>query len=169
MSTFVNINGPVVADTAYVNNALAARDVAISLPEVTPVTADLQALGTMSLPIWQMIENMELAVTKIGVDMGFRSMIRPEPTALEFRWAQTITDANAATKTAGCKAFIRGIPSKIPGVSVTPGEAIEAECTFMVTRYQLIVDGVEMFLIDRLAGIVRIGGTDYAAALKSLL
>ena len=35
-------------------------------------------MGTMSLPIWQLIENMELAITKIGVDKGLRSMITPE-------------------------------------------------------------------------------------------
>ena len=45
---FVNICGPVVADTAYSNGSLVARDVAITLPEVTPLTADLQAMGTFT-------------------------------------------------------------------------------------------------------------------------
>lgn len=158
---FVNICGPVVGTTAYCEGVLVARDTAITLPEVTPITADLQAMGTFSLPIWQLIENMETAITKIGADLGLRALIKPDMKPLEFRWVQTVTDANGTTKNVGCKAFIKGIPNKIPGIGVTVGEASENECTIATTRYNLFVDGQEMFLIDRLAGIVRIAGTNY--------
>ena len=168
MSKFVNICGPVIGTTAYCEGKLVARDTAITLPEVTPLTADLQAMGTFSLPIWQLIENMETAITKIGTDMGLRSIIKPDMKPLEFRWAQTITDANGVTKNVGCKAFIKGIPNKIPGIGVTVGEASENECTIATTRYNLFVDGQEMWLIDRMAGIVRIAGKNYSD-LDSLL
>ena len=162
MSKFVNICGPVIGTTAYCEGKLVARDTAITLPEVTPLTADLQAMGTFSIPIWQLIENMETAITKIGVDMGLRSLIKPDMKPLEFRWVQTVTDANGVTKNVGCKAFIKGIPNKIPGIGVTVGEASENECTIATTRYNLFVDGQEMFLVDRLAGVVRIAGKNYA-------
>lgn len=159
---FVNICGPVIGTTAYSEGKPVARDTAITLPEVTPVTADLAAMGTLSLPIWQLLENMETTITKIGADMGLRSLIKPDMKPLEFRWVQTVTDANGNTKNVGCKAFIKGIPNKIPGIGITTGEASENECTIATTRYNLFVDGVEMFLIDRLAGIVRIAGKNYA-------
>lgn len=162
MSAFVNICGPVVADTVYCDGSLVARDVAITLPEITPTTADLQAMGTMSMPIWQLLDNMETAITKIGADNGLRALIKPDMKPIECRWVQTVTDANGVTKNAGCKAFIKGIPNKIPGIGVTVGEASEGDVTLMTIRYGLFVDGEEMFQIDRLAGIVRIGGTDYA-------
>lgn len=162
MSKFVNICGPVIGTTVYADGKLVARDTAITLPEVTPVTADLAAMGTLSLPIWQLLENMETAITKIGADMGLRQIIKPDMKPLEFRWVQTITDANGVTKNVGCKAFIKGIPNKIPGIGITVGEASENECTIATTRYNLFVDGVEMFLVDRLAGVVRIAGKDYA-------
>ena len=162
MSKFVNISGPVIGTTAYCNNKLVARDVAITLPEVTPLTADLAAMGTLTLPIWQLLEHMETAITKIGADMGLREIIKPDMKPIEFRWAQTVTDANGVTKNVGCKAFIKGIPNKIPGIGLTVGEPSENECTIATTRYNLFVDGVEMFLIDRLAGVVRIGGKDYS-------
>ena len=82
---------------------------------------------------------------------------------------QTVTDANGVTKNVGAKAFIKGIPASIPGIGVEIGTASENECTYSVTRYQLVVDGVEMFLIDRLAGVLRIGGKDYASQLANLL
>jgi phage tail tube protein FII len=166
---FVNICGPVVADTAYCEGKLVARDVSLSLPEVNPTTADLPVMGTLSMPIWQLIENMEAAITKIGVDLGLRALIKPDMKPLEYRWAQTVTDANGITRNAGCKAFLRGIPLKIPGIGIEVGSASEGEVTFSLTRYNLFVDGQEMFLIDRLAGIVRIDGKDYAGDLKSML
>lgn len=166
---FVNICGPVVADTTYCEGKQVARDTAITLPEVVPMTADLSAMGTMSMPIWQLLENMESAITKIGVDEGLRELIKPDMKQIEHRWVQPITDANGVIKNVGCKAFIKGIPNKIPGIGVGVGEASENETTIMTTRYNLFVDGVEMFLIDRLAGIVRIAGKDYASDLNSML
>lgn len=166
---FINISGPVVANTAYVGTKLVARDVAATLPQVTPTTVDVQAMGTLSLPVWQLLENLEATITKIGVDMGLRDMLKPEPLALELRWVQTVTDATGASKNVGLKAFLRGIPNRIPEIGVNVGEASENECGFTLTRYQLMADGVEMFLIDRLAGRLRIAGKDYYSDLNNLL
>ena len=159
---FVPITGPVLGTTAYSDGKRVARDTAITLPEVAAMTADLQAMGTFSLPIWQLINHMETAITKVGVDEGLVSLIKPDMKPLEFRWAQTITDANGNTKEVGCKAFIKGIPNKIPSIGLEVGAASEGEVTISTTRYNLFVDGKEMFLIDRLTGIVRIDGKDYA-------
>lgn len=169
MAAFVPISGPIVANTAYVANRLVARDVSATLPEVTPITIDVQAMGTWSLPVWQLVEDMQFSITKIGVDQGLRDMLKPEPLQLELRFVQTVTDANGNTKNVGAKAFLKGIPATIPGVGVEIGSASENECTYSVTRYQLVVDGVEQLLIDRLAGILRIAGKDYAAGLANLL
>lgn len=166
--SFVNISGPVIADTVYSDGKLVARDVAVTLPEIAPQTADIQAMGTFSLPIWQLLEHMETAITKIGADEGFRSMIKPDMKPFECRWVQTVTDANGYTRNVGCKAFIKGIPSKIPGIELGVGESSENEVTIATSRYALYVDGKEMFLVDRFAGIVRIDGKDYAN-LKSML
>lgn len=166
---FVPINGPVVADTVYVEKKLVARDVSVTLPEVTATTADVQAMGTLSIPIWSLIENMETAITKIGVDKGFASLIKPDMKAIELRWVQTVTDANGKTKDIGCKAFIKGIPNKIPGIGLEVGSASEGEVTLTTTRYKLVADGKEICLIDKLANICRINGKDYAKGINSLL
>lgn len=169
MSAFVNICGPVVADTVYCNDVLVARDVSVTLPEVTPMTADVQAMGTFSLPVWQLIEHMETAVTKIGIDMGLAALIKPDMKPLEFRWVQTVTDSGGNTKNVGCKAFIKGIPNKIPSIGLEVGSTSEAEVTIATTRYSLFVDGKEFCLIDKLAGKCRINGKDYAGDIGSML
>lgn len=166
---FVPISGPIVGTSIYVENSIVARDTALTLPEVAAVMVDVNATGTLSLPCWQLIDNMEASITKIGVDLGLRSLLVPEPRNLEVRWAQTVTDANVTTKNVGCKAFMRAIPSVLPGIGLTVGEQSENECTLTVVRYQLYVDGAEMWLIDKLTGQVRIAGTDYGAGVSSLL
>ena len=160
-SKFVNICGPVMANTVYSNNVLVARDVSITLPEIVPMTVDLSMMGTYTMPLWGIIEAMEAAITKIGLDKGLRALITPEMQPLELRWIQTVTDANGATKNVGCKAFLKGIPLNIPEVGLEIGSASEHEVRFSLARYNLFVDGEEMFLIDRGAGIVRINGKDY--------
>lgn len=166
---FIDINGPVVANTVYANNKLVAKDVAITLPEVTPTAVDIEAMGVMSLPLWQRLENMEYTINKIGFDMGLAAMIAVNPTPIECRWVQDVTDANGNTRQVGCKAFLKGVASVIPGFELTPGEASENEVTHTALRYQLFVDGKEICLIDRIAGIVRINGTDYMKTTNSLL
>lgn len=169
MAGFVNVTGPVVADTVYSNNKLVAKDVGFTLPAVTPMTADIQAMGTMSVPIPQLLENMELAITKIGTDLGLTSMTSFDAFPIELRWVQSETDANGKTSHFGCKAFIRCMSSNIAEIGVTPGEPSENEGTYTVTRYQLMIDGKEAWLIDRLAGICRINGKDYMANISSML
>ena len=82
---------------------------------------------------------------------------------------QDLTDADGITKQVGCKAFFKAIPVSIPGIGITAGESSSNETTFTVTRYQLYVDGEEMLLVDRLAGIVKIDGTDFMKTTISLL
>lgn len=167
--SFMNINGAVVANTSYVDNKLVAKDTSITLPEVVPQTFDVAATGTLSLPIWQLIDNMETSITKIGIDLGLGALITPEPIDIEHRWVFTRTDANGKTTNVGCKAFLHAIPNKIPSVSPAVGEAGENECTAIVTRYQLFVDGAEMWCIDKLSGVVRIGGKDYTSGIQNML
>ena len=162
MPGFMDIVGPVISDTFYVENQLAAKDVTITLPEVTPLTADLQAAGTLTMPVWQLLDNMTMTITKIGVDMGLRRMITPQPTSMESRWVQTVTDANGATKNVGCKAFVRGVPTSIPGISLTPGEAGENECSITVWNYRLVVDGIDYINVGRFSNKLVIAGVDLA-------
>ena len=166
---WIDLNGPVLADTVYDAGKLVAKDVTVTLPGVTPVTADFRAMGTMTMPILGQIEAMEAAITKIGIDLGLRALVKLESKTIEFRWAQDVKTSDGSTKTEGCKAFIRAMPKTIPGLSVDPGAASENELTFAVSRYQLFVDGAEFWLIDQLNQIMRIDGVDYCKTIRSLL
>ena len=166
---WLDLKGPILADTVYIDGVLVAKDVSISLPSVNPVTADFKAMGTLTMPILGQIEAMETAITKIGIDNGLRKMVKLESVTLECRWAQDVKTSDGSTKTEGCKAFLRVVPKTIPGINLDPGSTSEGEISFATSRYQLFVDGREYWLIDQLNQIMRIDGVDYCKGIRSLL
>lgn len=107
MAKWLDIKGPVVADTVYADSTLVAKDVAFTLPGIEFLTADVQAMGNMTVPLIGLLENMELSITKIGVDNGLRRMNRLEKQSFEFRWVQNVVKSDGSTATEGCKAFVR--------------------------------------------------------------
>lgn len=166
---WIDLKGPIVANTVYANGILAAKNVTVTLPAVTPVSADFRAMGTVSYPLIGQIEAMEATITKIGIDLGLCYMMKFESATYEFRWAQDVKQSDGSSRMEGCKAFIRGISKGIPGLSVDPGNASENDVTISATRYQLFVNGVEYWLIDQLNQIMRIYGKDYAKEINNLL
>lgn len=161
--------GPVVASTVYSDLVLVARDVSVTLPTVTPLSADVPAMGTMSLPIKGLLESMELSVTKIGVDLGLAKLSSMRSQNLEFRWVQAVVKDNGTTANEGCKAFVRAVPKGIPGPSLEVGSSVECEMTYEVTRYQLFVGGLELLLVDRLNHKLRVNGVDWCDSIEALL
>lgn len=169
MANWLDRKGPVIADTVYADNVLVANDVSFTLPGLTFLTADVQAMGNMSVPLIGLMENMELAITKIGIDKGLSRMIRLEKQNLEFRWVQNVVKSDGSTNVEGCKAFVRTMPSTVPEIGVEIGSAPEQESTYTVTRMQIFANGVEILCVDRLSQILRINGKDYMGTIRKLL
>ena len=171
MPVVTDIRGPVNGTTVYINGVLVARNTTITLPEITHVTATVQAaLGEHEVPLFGLVESMEATIKKIGADSGLAKALGMETKTYEFRWAQQVTPVNGADRVEGCKAFIRGIPKiAAPSIELSPGESIEVDIPLSVTRYQLFVAGSELLMVDKLAGICKINGVDYASVLNSLL
>lgn len=160
----------VIANSLYVEDALAAKDIRFTLPEVLMQTADVQAMGTLSLPLIGLLENMELSITEVGLSVNSAKINKLEKQTFEFRWVQEKIADDGSVKMEGCKAFIRTAPGTgIPGVAVENGSVTELEGSYNVTRYQLYVDGEEVILVDRISGILKINGVDYYDQVKSLI
>ena len=167
---WIDLKGAVVADTVYESGELVAKDVGYTLPAISQMTADMNAMGTMTVPIVGLIENMELAITKIGEDRGLGKMSKLEKKNFEFRWVQNVVKGDGTTSAEGCKAFVRTFPpTSIPGIGVEIGAASENELTYSVNRVQIFVGGYEYLLVDRLNQILRIDGVDYMSEISKLL
>ena len=169
MAKWLDSKGPVMADTVYADNVLVAKDVAFTLPGLTFLTADVQAMGNMSVPLIGLLENMELSITKIGIDNGYSRMNRLEKQNFEFRWVQNVVKSDGSTNVEGCKAFVRTMPASTPEIGVELGSAPESENTYNVTRLQIYVGGKEILCVDRLSQILRINGKDYMSQITKLL
>ena len=169
MATWLDIKGPVVADTVYADNTLVAKDTAFTLPGIEFLTADVQAMGNMTVPLVGLLENMELAITKIGIDNGLGRMNRLKKQNFEFRWVQNVVKSDGSTGVEGCKAFVRTMPGAFPETGVEIGSASEQENTYNVTRMQIYANGVEILCVDRLSQILRINGEDYMGKINNLL
>ena len=88
---------------------------------------------------------------------------------VEHRWVYLKINANGSTTNVGCKAYLHCLPKGIPEVEIAPGEITETEPTYTVTRYRLVHDGKELFVIDRLANKISINGKDYAVDIEAML
>lgn len=165
---FLPKKGAVVADTTYINNVLAAKDVSFTLPAITFLLTEIEAMGTASIPDPGRFEDMESTITKVGVDLGYSSMIEPGPKTIEHRWIQTSIDENGNTTEELCKAFLRGSPKAIPEMSVELGSPLEVPVSFAISRYQLFVGGREVYLLDRMKGQFRVNGKDFTGLRSQL-
>ena len=165
----LKLKGPVVGATVYNNGDLVAKDVAITLPAVTSLTYDFTAGGTTTLPVTGLTEAMEASITKIGEDLGLLSLIQPGSLDLEVRWAQESVDNDGNKTVEGCRAYLKSHCKELPGISLAVGEGSENALTFAVTRYELIVNGKQFLLVDKLKGIHKINGKDYMKSISSLL
>lgn len=169
MATWLDIKGPVVADSVYADGVLVAKDTAFTLPGVSFLTADVQAMGNLTVPLIGLLENMELSITKVGIDNGLGRMNRLQKQNFEFRWVQNVVKSDGSTSVEGCKAFVRTMPSSVPEIGIEVGSAPEHENTYNVTRMQIYANGVEILLVDRLSQILRINGEDYMKQINNLL
>lgn len=160
----------IVANTVYTDGRLVARDVATSLPEISHVTAEINAGGPTDIPITSWIEAMEASITLKGIDpVGIAWLGRQQRQNMEIRFVEDMMQIDGTKRVAGCKAFMTVIPKGIPALELELGEIPENEMTFSVIRYQLFVDNREMFCVDKFNNIFRVNGTDYSESIESML
>lgn len=166
---WMDMKGAIVADTVYADGKLVAKDVGFTLPSVALQTGDVQAMGTMSVPLVGLLDDMELAITKVGIDLGLSKLSRLEKQNLEFRWVQNVVKSDGSSSVEGCKAFVRCMPKALPGIGVEIGSAAENELTYGVSRLQIYCAGTEYLLVDRLSQKLRVDGKDYMDGITKLL
>ena len=164
----LNLKGPFLASKVLCDKNVIAEDVKFTLPDVAFQTIEHQALGKIEIPI-PLTDAMEAGITYIGFDKGLYKTLGLENNTFEFRFVQHETKKSGEQKNIGCKAFIKGIAKGIPGGDLEIGSSFEGAITIAVLRYQLYVDGKEVVLIDKLKGILKINGKDYAKNIKSLI
>ena len=161
--------GGIPANTVYCDGVIVARDVTVTLPEVTASTVEIMMGGPQDLPITGHIESMELSIAKNGVDVQMGLLMEPRRHMIEVRAVQDKLINSGEKIQEQIKAFLGCVPTTLPGIELTVGEISENELTFSVLRYQLYVNNREVFLVDKPNNILRANGTDFARNIESML
>ena len=159
----------IAGDSVYCDGVLVARDINITLPEMSAVSVELNANGPFDMPVTAQYESMEATITKIGVAYDIARLVEPKRHTVEIRAAQDILLTSGEKVTRQVKAFLGCIPKTIPEISLEFGSIAENEITLTVLRYQLYENNKELWLFDRLNDIYRVNGTNYAQSINSLL
>ncbi len=161
--------GPIMANTLKTNGKLRAENLGITLPEITFATATyLDAMGENEYPIFGMIDVMQMAVPMRGVNKHYGDMTKPRDHEIEVRWVQQYLEDNRIQRSKN-KAYLIGFPMGAGQISLERGDATEQEISYNISRYQLFADNVEIFLIDRVNGILRWRGEDYTESWRKFL
>lgn len=164
------LTGPTVNTSVRVDGEAIAREVPTKMPAVTPIMAEIKAMGSMSIPIYGLIEDMEGSVTLGGAGYAVSKVCKPGVHELQCNWVTQDTDSNGAPKTTGYRAHFKYFSKVImPELAPTPGETGEVEIPFGIWRYQLFIDGEEAILVDRKNNQFVVDGVDYMAGINSLL
>ena len=164
----INLNGPILASKVLCGTETVAEDVTISLPNGTLQTVDFEALGTLTIAIPR-TDNLEATINTVGLDKGLFKLLGPETHQYEFRMAQNVVSRDGSQKTVGIKAFITGSSPTVLGGDMEVGSTTNGGISINAMRYRLIVDGEEVILIDKLKGILKFNGKDYAEDIRRLV
>ena len=175
MEIWQDQNLTINANTLYGNpiggtQELVGVNAQITLPAVRNITTEAKLMGTFTVPILGQLENMEMTVHHIGIAKRIGILLTQEALELEARWAQQVMTSDAKQTIASGRAYITGYPQiVVPEIDIQPGQSVDLEIPYTVSKYKLIVDGEEIFNIDRMAKKIVINGKDYYADLSSVL
>lgn len=173
---FVNKTSVVEGTSVYVGEKIVGNDLTVTLPEVTAVTADISGLmGTVSIPLLHRLEDMELAISKEGLDANSAILTSPGKKDITVKWAYDSIDSGGNVTVKGAKAIMSVVSKTIsPGFDLEPGETSEGDLTFSVLVYRLYLDGKLVLQINRMTGLIKALNAkgklyDYSARFKKLL
>ena len=154
MANFVDKMTVVEAATIYTDGDLVGNDYKVTLPNVVPATADVKGLmGSMSIPLLNTLQSMEMTIQKTGVDANAAKMCTPGKKNLLVNWVQDKVQSSGDVSPVGCKAQVSCLPkSYMPAADVEVGSASEFDVTYEVYEYKLTVDGVVVFHVNRMTG-----------------
>jgi P2 family phage contractile tail tube protein len=141
-----------------------------TLPKIVHAMEDWRGGGMLGpIKIDNGIEALEFEWTLGGHDaFPIRQMgvTRHDGVLLRFMGAYQSDETGAVT---AVEAVIRGRHQELDHGTQKPGEDTEQKIKTVVSYYKLISNGTELYEIDMLAGIYRVGGVDRYAQIRAAL
>lgn len=154
------------------NHKLIARDCKIELPDLSPVTAEIQAAGKMKVPDPIQFEDITVKITIPGHSDDVKELTPAvnEELQLEARWVNKYIDTKTRKKKeASHKVFMYGDITKYPGDKLEVGTVTENEYEMSLSFYCRMKNSKTVDLIDRYNLEVIENGVNLYAPINALL
>lgn len=159
--------------SVYINNEKANDVMSVELPEIEFTTDEISGggiIGKIDMPSQCSPESMEATIKLRNTANSTTYNKLTNGGNIEIRWATDIVDSTTGLPDLiGNKVFMTGTPKTISDGTIESGAAQEAEITYELTTFKKMISGVTVLDIDKLNGVLKIGGKDYSSKLNSLL
>lgn len=160
----------VVADRLLCDGKDVGDYVKVTLPELKWKTTTLTGAGLMGdvdIPIQGMAEAMSAQVDlrNIGKENA-PLLLTPGVKKLELRFNRDAVSSDGTTIKAGTKIYISGMSTGISPGAVARASTMDGNATLSVFRYRWVEDGQEIFLLDQINEVYKVGGKDYSDAYR---
>lgn len=154
------------------NHKEIARDCKIELPDLSPLTAEIQAAGKMKVADPVQYEDITVKITIPGHsdDIAELTPAIDEELRLEARWVNRYVDTKTRKKrVASHKVFMYGDITKFPGDKLEVGTVTENEYEMSLSFYCRMKNSKTVDLIDRYNLEVIVNGKNLYAPVNALL
>ena len=160
----------VVADRLLCDGKDVGDYVKVTLPELKWKTTTLTGAGLMGdvdIPIPGMAEAMSAQVDLRNVGKeNAPLLLLPGVRKLELRFNRDAISADGTAIKAGTKIYLSGMSTGISPGAVARAATMDGNATLSVFRYRWVEDGQELFLLDQINEVYKVGGKDYSDAYR---
>lgn len=162
----------VIASKLRDNNEEVGALVSVELPEINLGTEEVKGagfLGTSDLPATGQVEAMEATINTRGMDKQHVALLKMGVHKFALLFVQDSFSVQKGVVPEGCKIYMDAVFKGYSPGSVEQMSAQEGSFVYEVLRYQVIVDGRELLLIDKVNSIFKVDGQDQMQDVRSML
>lgn len=166
------ISGSVVAHKLIADGNEVYDNVSCQLPSIEKATAEMKGagiMGTIDMPMTGQFNSMVFTINTRSINKNSAELIKPGPQRLELRFLRDVMLPDGSMIPQGTKIFITGVNKKYDPGKVELATTMDGSIEYEVLRYRQVVDGRETLLIDKLANVFKVNGTDYMRQIRAAL
>lgn len=165
------ISGPIKAHKVLLDDDEIDDNVSCQLPSLETQTSEIKGagiLGSIDMPSVGTLGNLTFSINLRSVNKNSHMLLKPGVVKIEVRGAIEV-DGDKGIEIKKFKAFLTAQNKKYDPGKIENGNTMDGSAEWTVTRYSLIVDGVEVLLIDKKNMVYKVNGIDYLAELRAAL
>ena len=140
-----------------------------TLAYLTQTTNGAGIAGNITTPILGQLDNMSMTINFRNFTDECFNLAQPKVHTIELRAAVQVEDVNGGITLQKVKHTMKVIPVSVNAGTLAPASTGDASGEYSVRYWKTTVDGITKMEVDPLNNILKVGSTDYTAALRTAL